>query len=608
MSRFFSKRFVWIVSAAAAASYACSGPCGAATPDNQAAAQSDANTKNPAQRLTTPAVPSKASADDDERASSDAKAAAALKRRAGEKSAADHRGEALVLGMSLQEGPRESVKVVEVAPTSPAFDAGVRAGDQLLSYQGFRADSYRKWIDGIHRLTADTMAGAKIPVEVLRDGKRVVLGIRVPDRQVRFPAPKVLPQAGTPLGAPAPTGPQAVPVPAGPTTAPVAGGGSDVLFDNSSPFNAFFGNEAASPNERAMAKIVRLKMPQATEPTGPTGRGTAAGGSTTPISGDMKIGLAGFHDSPSGMVVMVDVGALAPGNYVVGISDSGSVGGATTGSAAPNAVANPQQQAVPQATPSGSNPTGNQVPQAPGAPAGGAPASSTPAGNGQPQGNAAPEFQSIPRSVLAQVGDPSGPVNNQLNGGAAPGAAANAQQAANATGQSTAQGQPAQSSAAGGPVNTSTPRADSGVSGATLNEIGTLTVDQSGTGRMQQTVEGVQVRNVVGQSIVIYSQGGSQTSIPPNAGAGAAARQGVVDATSAQGSQGIVRASDVAQASGGRVPIAAGVIRLMSDRRPPPSTANGTSPTAPGVNPNPVVDQPQPGPQTATPGANPITR
>jgi hypothetical protein len=36
--------------------------------------------------------------------------------------------------------------------------------------------------------------------------------------------------------------------------------------------------------------------------------------------------------------------------------------------------------------------------------------------------------------------------------------------------------------------------------------IGTLTVDQSGTGRMQQLVEGVQVEAVIGQAIALYSQ------------------------------------------------------------------------------------------------------
>jgi hypothetical protein len=47
--------------------------------------------------------------------------------------------------------------------------------------------------------------------------------------------------------------------------------------------------------------------------------------------------------------------------------------------------------------------------------------------------------------------------------------------------------------------------------------VGTLTVDQSGTGRMQQIVEGVRVQDVIGQAILIHSQGAAgQTTLPPN--------------------------------------------------------------------------------------------
>ena len=54
------------------------------------------------------------------------------------------------------------------------------------------------------------------------------------------------------------------------------------------------------------------------------------------------------------------------------------------------------------------------------------------------------------------------------------------------------------------------------------HQIGTLTVDQSGTGRLQQTVEGVQVQDVVGQAIVLYSSSASaNTPLPPNLDAAA---------------------------------------------------------------------------------------
>ena len=51
----------------------------------------------------------------------------------------------------------------------------------------------------------------------------------------------------------------------------------------------------------------------------------------------------------------------------------------------------------------------------------------------------------------------------------------------------------------------------------TLSQIGILTVDQSGTGRLQQVVEGVQVADIVGQAIVIHAPvQPPQTAIPPN--------------------------------------------------------------------------------------------
>jgi hypothetical protein len=45
--------------------------------------------------------------------------------------------------------------------------------------------------------------------------------------------------------------------------------------------------------------------------------------------------------------------------------------------------------------------------------------------------------------------------------------------------------------------------------------IGTFTVDQNGTGRLQQVVESVAVQDVVGQAIVIYAQNAVQQARPP---------------------------------------------------------------------------------------------
>ena len=54
-----------------------------------------------------------------------------LNRRAGERAGAGTLGESQVLGMSVKEAGRGGVKVVKVAASSPAFNAGIREGDEL---------------------------------------------------------------------------------------------------------------------------------------------------------------------------------------------------------------------------------------------------------------------------------------------------------------------------------------------------------------------------------------------------------------------------------------------------------------------------------------------
>jgi hypothetical protein len=616
----------------------------AATDDGSIAAKSDAQVENPATKIATPSVPEKRSGVSDAATEAEQKENAhILKRRAGEQSIKDPEARASVLGMYLQEDPNSALRVVEVGTATPAFDAGVRTGDQILSYQGFSADNYRKWIDGIRKLTTEAPAQSRIPVIVLRDGNRMSLQIRVPDRVVRTDTSRALAQQGQAaagLNAPLPTG-------------PAGAGNNNVLIDNGGAFGDFFGDQT-SPSDAAMAEIVRLNMPAGRAGVGPPapvggstpqtasrtgavgGTANAAGAAATPGSG-ARIGVAGFRDDPSGMVVMVDVGALPPGNYSVGISDANVMAGANAGNNAGNVGgANPtlngrpgsgqSQQFLPP--PAGAVPPNNKyVPQRGGAaaPQGtptGTPAASPTApagGTGAPQGS----LQMIPRTVLAQVaagnqaGTTGGAGSSGTGSGAAPGPRAGA--AATPTGQVKPIQEPPASQidprtgAPGAPsgVNNALQRAGNntstgtgatdatgatsgnaganGLGGAGLNEIGTLTVDQSGTGRLQTTVPGAQVRTVVGQAIVIYTPTSQQqTTLPPNlnGGAGAASRQGVTDATSsARGSQGTVpgvqgtattQPGVANHPTGTRVPIAAGIIRLISDHRPPTTGTDTT--------------------------------
>jgi hypothetical protein len=532
------------------------------------AAKSDAQTDQPSPVTSTTAPADKGTAVSDD--ASDKAAAAALKQRAGEKNGTAPRGKALLLGMSLQESPTGHVKVVEVAAASPAYDAGVHEGDEILSYQGFSADSYRKWIDGMHRLTDESPADSRIAMVVQREGKRMSLAIRVPERAVRTPESKVLPQFGTAQSQVA----EAVPTPVSPTAGGLAVG-NDVLIGDTAPFGEFFGNQTDTTNDRAMAQIVRLNpAPQTTAPMpAPTPPGAVTpnpnkaavnpnvGTNTAPVQGKARIGLAGFHDDPTGMVVMIDIGALPAGTYIVGISDPSVTPGLTR-------LVPPFDSKV--ATPPA-------LPVAPQATAGG-------------QTNTISNGATIPASGLAQ------PTTTPATAGPVATATTPAGQS---TVNNAQQNQPAPTNTAVNPTNTVASTAK-GVNGALLDNIGTLTIDQSGTGRMQQKVEGVKVRNVVGRAIVIYSQSKPQQTLPAdlNGSAGAASREGIRDTVPAPGSQATTTAgqrnttaSTVAPNPpwGTRLPVAAGIIRLISDRRPP---ATGTQTTETPTGTNPAIEQP----------------
>jgi hypothetical protein len=147
-----------------------------------------------------------------------------------------------------------------------------------------------------------------------------------------------------------------------------------------------------------------------------------------------------------------------------------------------------------------------------------------------------------------------------------------------------------------------------------LNQIGTLTVDQSGTGRMQTVVEALQVQDVVGQAIVLYSQAADQqNTLPPNLDptVDPAGGNNVIDpAQPRPGQSAVGRTSPSAPAAPNSAtvglglnspqPVAAGIIRLMSDRRR--STTN--EPVPDGVFGGPPTQQPAD--NTPPVGTNPI--
>jgi hypothetical protein len=114
---------------------------------------------------------------------------------------------------------------------------------------------------------------------------------------------------------------------------------------------------------------------------------------------------------------------------------------------------------------------------------------------------------------------------------------------------------------------------------------------------LQQVVESVQVADIVGQAIVIYAPAKPpQTAIPPNKNV-SGLREGAGDpnvpvqpqpqssaASRDVPQQAVPQTIGAAQVNGSTQPVAAGVIRLLSDRRP--AITSGNSPNG-DVNVNP---------------------
>jgi PDZ domain len=467
-----------------------------------------------------------------------------LKRRPGEQVGDTTRGRTLILGMQVKESEHGGVQVADVGAATPAFEAGIRKGDEIISFENFKADSYRKWIDGMRRLATGAPDAAMLTVVVKRDGNPVKTKIRVPENHV---GPVQLPLGPPPQ--------QQVPQPNGNAgnTVVANGGDSNVDIASNGPIASFFQDGQEPVSERAVAELFRVGPPDKVSGSGGNGEVNQAADAALPQQRGARVGFAGFRNDANGMLVMVDVGGLEPGNYSVGIGDPSAMGNQAQSIQSPtsNIPAPTNGGAAELATPqvpaaeAGSN---SLTPNSNGAPL------ESPGAVSPPQSNSVPTTAETPRSVLAQV--VSNPVSD-IAGGAAP---------------PTGQVQPLTAPAAGqaDPTNT-VPIGRSNAAGSPApgqNELGTLTVDQSGTGRMQRVVEGVRVRNVVGQALVISASTKSPiTTLPPNldptadpAPAKSPAARGATNPGS------VASPPSSASPTGGPVPVVAGVIRLLSDR------------------------------------------
>src|SRR4051812_28477462 len=58
-----------------------------------------------------------------------------LKRRPGEQVGDTTRGRTLILGMQVKESEHGGVQVADVGAATPAFEAGIRKGDEIISFE-----------------------------------------------------------------------------------------------------------------------------------------------------------------------------------------------------------------------------------------------------------------------------------------------------------------------------------------------------------------------------------------------------------------------------------------------------------------------------------------
>ena len=95
-------------------------------------------------------------------------------------SSADKR-ETIILGMKLVEETEGSIRVTDVTATSPAWDAGIRRGDRLMSIHGIKPRKLARWVEDISKVLDETQDGQAVPTEVERDGDTLALRIRLPE-------------------------------------------------------------------------------------------------------------------------------------------------------------------------------------------------------------------------------------------------------------------------------------------------------------------------------------------------------------------------------------------------------------------------------------------
>lgn len=228
-----------------------------------------------------------------------------------------------ILGMKLFEVQPGAVRVDDVTAASPAWDAGIRPGDQLLSIEGVKVRKLAPWVEDIARLLDDQKDGHAVAAQVKRKDEQLDLRIKLPvsraaqardARQADLAAAELARKQAQGAGQPQQPGTTIVNGGEGEQDyygPGYAGGGGLVgggYADGGVP------NENADDRnpDRAIAQLAAMNT-----------LGSGGGG---------QVGLATFQTSGSSVAANVVVRGLPQGSYVVGIDDgSGMVGAGGAG-------------------------------------------------------------------------------------------------------------------------------------------------------------------------------------------------------------------------------------------------------------------------------------
>lgn len=528
-----------------------------------------------------------------------------------------------ILGMKLFEVRPGAVRVDDVTAASPAWDAGIRPGDQLLSIEGVKIRKLAPWVEDIAKLLDDQKDGHAVAAQIVRKEEQLDLRIKLPisraaeARDARKADLAVAEQARKQAqGAGQPQQPGTTIVNTGEGERDYYGpgyvGGGGLVGGGYADGGVPSENADDRNPDRAIAQLAAVN--------------TFGGG------GGGQIGLATFQTSGSSVAADVVVRGLPQGSYVVGIDDGGGMvgaGGVGPYGAGYNGVGydgvgigvgdpndpnftgengagmndrsnrdansrrdrqndrrnndprmqnqqNGQQPMPGQQVPGQANPNqplpNQQMPQQPIGPAGPAAGGAAPAGGasgGAPAGGDGASLANPNGPVyLGQQLDPamspaSGPQRQQP---VVPGAAGNPVGGNNQLGRNTDPRFNSPNNAHGNnvPGNTNPGVGGLGQPGGPqfMRELGVLNVGPDGSGQVQTRLDGIQVRSLIGLSVTVAS-----TASAGGNGVGANGVDPVVTSAAANGAdartpQGRAAASQAARNQSGPGIVATGVIQL----------------------------------------------